>query len=131
MKRYFKINTAVLICMAFVFKLLFINISITTSLNSGSNKTAIKTHLSSLMKRRRASEITNNVLTGEYSSTEICEEAVEDENDISKVNSFAFIQVLYSSLANKILSLRSAIPLDHIYSKLSSRKYLSISVLRI
>ncbi len=128
-----KIHIALLVCVVFLFRLLFVNIGIISSLNTKQSSAVAKSILSSVMKKRRKNnEAIVNSYAKEYSVIEICEEENEnDEDNFSKINPFILIGYLYSALANKFDSLKSKIPFDFLNYKLSSKKYLAISVLRI
>jgi hypothetical protein len=130
MWRGLKINTSIVICATFVFRLLFVNIGLISSLNSHQNNATIKSHFSSVLKRRKIDTIDVSS-SKEKSVIEICEEDLDDDDDQTKTNPFFFIQFLYSFLADKTVSLKSNNFFDFVSCKLSSRKYLSISVLRI
>jgi len=126
-----KINTAILICSAFLFRLLFVNIGFISSLTTPQNKSFIKSQFSSSQKRRKNADILSNSNVKVYSIIEICEENSNDEENFSKANPFIFIQFLYSFFANKIASSKSNALFDFLNCNLSPRKYLTISVLRI
>ncbi|MBA2611138.1 MAG: hypothetical protein H0U95_04150 [Bacteroidetes bacterium] len=117
--------------MTFVFRLLFVNVGIISSLNSKQNTNLLKSFHSTLKKRRRGADSFNNQIKTEYSAIEICEENQEDEDHISKKNPLVLIRILYSFLANKLASLESNSSFDSVNHKLSSKKYLAISVLRV
>lgn len=126
-----KINTALVICLAFVFRLLFLNISVIPSLNTQRNSNFINEHFSTLMKRRKSVDILSNSNTRENSAIEICEENSGGEDDLSKTNPFILARILYSFLADKAVSLRVGSLFNSVHCKLFSRKYLALSVLRI
>ena len=108
-----------------------INISVINSLNTPQNNNFIKTHFSSIMKRKKSADTVSKPCEREYSVIEICEENLNDEDNLSKTNHFILINTLYSFHANKVTSLKSNIHFDFLNRELSSRKYLAISVLRI
>ena len=83
------------------------------------------------MKRRKYPSIIKNSEIRQYSAFEICEEDLNDENDFSKSNPVILLQVLYSFIKNSLISFKSKTLFDFLCNKLSSRKYLAISVLRI
>ncbi|MGZ3900320.1 MAG: hypothetical protein ACXVNM_02180 [Bacteroidia bacterium] len=125
-----KLNTAILICTAFLFRLLFVNINIISSLNTRHNGNSVKSHFSSILKRRKPVDVQNNSSSREYSAIEICEENPNNEDDLSKTNPLILIRILYSFLSNKAVS-KSNVLFDFVNCTLSSKKYLAISVLRI
>jgi hypothetical protein len=127
----FKINTAVIICTAFIFRLLFVNIGIISSLNTQQNHGIIKNHFSSAIKKRRNIESSTNSGSASYVVTEICEEDTDDEK-AAKPNPFLFIQVLYSFLSDKINNtLEKIAPFYNYLSYKSSHRYLAFQVFRI
>lgn len=127
-----KINTAVLICTAFIFRLLFVNIGLASSINTGQNNGTIKRHFSTVIKKRRKQfdPITNSVRFG-YSAVEILEEDSNDENQF-KLNPFLFVHVFYSVVENKIKdTLRKITSFNKYFSYNSSRRHLEYGVFRI
>lgn len=127
MLKIFKINIAVLVCTVFVFRLFFVNIGIISSLNSNQNC------LASLMEKKHSGkDVVVNAYTNEFALIEICEEENEnDEDDLCKIKPFFLISYLYSGLSNKFNDLKSTDLFDFLNNKLSSKKYLAISVLII
>lgn len=129
MSKVFKINTAVIICLAFIFRLYLINVGPISSLNSTEKNDAfLKAELSGITKKDTNVETSDNSKT--FPAIEICEESSDSEDDVSKTSPFILLHVLYSSFTNNI-SLRSNILFDFFNHKISSKKYLAISVLRI
>jgi hypothetical protein len=130
MSKSFKVNTAILICTAFVFKLLFVNIGVISSLNTKQNTRFVKAHISALKKRRRHSEPLNNSGNCEYSVVEIYEE--DPNNDEFKSNPFFLIQVLYSLAARKAENNLTKLTLSSKYfSDIPLHRYLTFHVFRI
>jgi hypothetical protein len=125
MFRSLKVNTAILICSAFIFRLLFANICIVSSSNAQHNK-GQKSHYSTLMKRRNhPSDHSKNFGT---SVVEICEEDSDEHNQF-KANPFFLVQVLYSLAAKGIenhLKLFS-----RSFPRTLSNQYLVLQVIRI
>jgi hypothetical protein len=131
MSRRFKINTAILICSAFIFRLLVVNISVISSLSTWQNNVFIKNHYSTIIKRRRNFERVNNSKNSECLVPEICE---VDPNNETKFKSKPFLltQILYSLVANDIMNeLKKIIPFYKHFSYFSSHRYLAFQVFRI
>lgn len=127
MLKILKINIAVLVCTVFVFRLFFVNIGIISSFNTGQNSLT-----SSIEKKHSGKDAVVNGYTKEFQLIEICEEENEnDEDDLSKTKPFFLISYVYSDLSNKFNDLKSTDLFDFLNYKLSSKKYLAISVLRI
>jgi hypothetical protein len=126
-----KIKTALLVCTAFVFRLLFVNIGIIPTFNTPLNNTFINSHFSTIMKRRKNVDPLNNSGVREYSQIEICEQNSNNKDTLFKTKLFLLLKTIYSFLPNEVYSLKSSALFDFVNSKLSSRKYLAISVLRI
>ncbi len=95
-----KINTALLLCTAFIIRILFVNIGIISSLNTQENNVIIKAHYSTIMKRRKLFDALNNSKNCDYSTIEICEEDFDDHNEF-KPSLFFVKQFLYSMVAIK------------------------------
>jgi len=132
----FKINTAIFICIAFILRLLVVNIGSISSLDGPHKNGFTKSHFSSKMKRRKnveASSVSTSNTSGttEYLAAEICEED-SNENTPTKSNSFFLVQVLYSLIADKLVSdLKRILPFYKHFSYTESHRYLTYQVFRI
>lgn len=126
-----KINTAILICLAFVLRLLFVNIGLISSLDTKHNNSIIKTHFSSTIKKRRHIQSSNNLVNAGYSAVEICEED-SDEVSQQKSNPFLLLQFLFSFFSSKIYDQVERVTQFYNYlSYKSSHRYLAFQVFRI
>jgi len=125
--RNLKIHTAIFICTAFMLRILYINIGIISSYQSKSTHSH-KSHVSTLTKRKRQFEISENVKNDNYAVVEICEENDDDDKFKSKPS-------LLSQYFNALFSGNLKDPLKaHAYksfSYVSSPRYLTYQVFRI
>lgn len=127
----YKINIALFICTAFIFKLLFVNISFISSSNISQNNTSVKEYFSTIVKKTTSAEIANNTKTSEYPVLEICEEN-SDDDDQFKSNPFFAIQLFYSLIIHKTKdSLEKITPFYNHLSYTSSHRYLAFRVFRL
>ena len=127
-----KINIAIIIFLAFIFRLTFMNVYLLTTLETSPANKVIVSHFSNSLKKRKwntESVIQSNFAI--YSTVEVCEENPDNEEDLIKTNSISILSFLYSLL--KIIetspisnSLFGTIKYDS-YPK----KYLTLSTLRI
>jgi hypothetical protein len=132
MLRGLKINTAALICVAFIFRLLFVNIGLVSSLNTSQNNSTIKRLFSTVIKKRRKQfdPITSSKNTG-YSTVEILEEDSNDE-ELFKLNPFPLLFIFYSQIENKIKdTLKKITPFNKHFSFNSSNRHVEYRVFRI
>jgi hypothetical protein len=126
-----KINTAIIICFAFIFRLLFVNIGLISSLDTQQSKSIIKAHFSSTIKKRRQIQSSNNLVNSGYSAVEICEENADEVIQI-KSNPFLLLQFLFSFFSSKINDQVERITQFYNYlSYKSSHRYLAFQVFRI
>ena len=127
-----KINTAVLICTAFVFRLLFVNIGLVSSLNTSQNNSTIKRHFSSVIKKRRNQvDPVNNPISFGCSSAEILEES-SDDDDQFKLSAFNLLIVFNSKVEIKIQDvLKKITSFNKRFSFRSSERYIEYQVFRI
>lgn len=93
----YKINTALLICFAFIFRLLFINIGVTSSLNTKQTNLSAKKQVLS----NTHFEPLNSSSDLMYSTLDMLEEDSSDENQF-KLNPFVLVYVLYFNEKAKI-----------------------------
>lgn len=126
-----KINTATLICTAFVFRLLFVNIGLLSSFNSQQHSGIIKSHFSATVKKRRNIEAANGFGTTNYAAIEICEEE-SDDNIQLKSFLFAPVQQLYFLVANTVQNvLRKTGLIQRPPSYIESQRCIAFQVFRI
>ena len=131
MSGYFKIYVALLISAAFIFRVLFVNIGLISSLSSQQNNSFLKSHLSSAMKRKKQFEVLNANGGTPYSVVEVCEEDTDHDNEI-KSKPFFLIQILYSLFGNHTGDNPTKIaPLSGHFSKSIAQKYIAFQVFRI
>jgi len=127
-----KINTATLICLAFIFRLLFVNIGIVSSLYISNNNNTIKRLFSTVIKNRRKNvEPITNSKNYECSAAEILEENSNDES-LFKLNPIALIPVFYYKIECKIINtLKKITPFNKYFSFKSSHRYIDYQVFRV
>ena len=127
-----KINTAVLICTAFIFRLLFVNISLVSSLSTNQNHSTIKRHFLTVIKKRRKQvepvSASNNI---GYSVVEILkEDSYEDE--LFKLNEFTLLFIFFFGIENKIKNiLKKITPFNKHFTFSSSSRHIEYRVFRI
>jgi hypothetical protein len=128
----FKINTAFFICLAFVFRLLFVNINLLSSFQTSPTAKLSAKHSSTIKKRRRPVEVAaQSGFNKDYAVVEVCEENADGEEDFSKANTPVILSVLFSYFKHLLFIPKSAQPFDSIKCDLYPKKYLSLSILRI
>ena len=132
MLRILNINTASLLCTAFVFRLLFVNISLVSSLNTNHNNSTIKRHFSSVIKKRRKQfDLATTFKSNGYSTSEILEE-VTDNEELFRLNAFPILFLFYSKIEIKIKDvLKRITPFNQHFAFNSSHRYLEYRVFRI
>jgi hypothetical protein len=128
---HLKIYTAIVICTVFVFRLLFVNMGIISSLNAQQNSILAKSHFSTILKRSKHSDISNNSTKNENSFPEICERNPSGEEDSVKENSPAILSFFQSLLTRITFIPKSSFLFDLIKCDLYPKKYLALSILRI
>ena len=127
-----KINTAVLICTAFIFRLLFVNIGLISTLNNNQHNGNIKRHFASIIKKRRKQfdPITSCKNFG-YSTVEALEEDSNDE-ELFKSNFLPLLFLFYSKIENEINAiLKKITSFNKHFSYSSSYRYVEYRVFRI
>jgi hypothetical protein len=128
MFRYLKINTALIICLAFIVRLLFLNIGIFSSALSSDHSRA--KHSFTLKKRKTSAEINTVSDSRDYSCVEFCEEDSDNEDD-QKINTPVILSVLYSFLHKLSFIPKPIFSFGQIKADLFPKRYLSLSILRI
>jgi hypothetical protein len=127
-----KINTAALICLAFIFRLLFVNVGVISSLKTNQNNNIIKRHFSTVIKKRSKNvDPINNSTSSGYSPFGILEED-NDNDDQFKLNPFTLIHFFYSRIECKIKNtLKKITPFNKYFSYKSSYRYIEYQVFKI
>jgi hypothetical protein len=124
-----KINTAVLVCTAFIFKLLFFNMNAFAGINSLHATIASKHYTPKLKKRNESVEV-QTTDSQEAVIQQAYDEGLEIEDDsvTLKTPPFATLCSFLKALPD---SPKLNIPFDFIKCNLYPKKYLALSVLRV
>lgn len=127
-----KINTTILIFLAFIFRLLFSNISLASSSGNLQTTKFSVSHFSKMHKKRRQ-PIESSVKESpeQYTSVEVFEESSNGKEDLIKANSPAVSFIFYSFLKRIIFTPKLNSSFDLIKCDIYPKKYLALSVLRI
>lgn len=131
MLKRLKINAAIFVCLAFIFRLLFVNFSFLPEFkHNGKNGSH---HLSSAPKKRRLSDIDTKTEVKYYSPVEVFEESSDNEEGLVKASAgtLLILSVLFSFVLHLSFSSGSGRLFDLIKCQLYPKKYLALSILRI
>lgn len=128
MIRNLKISTALLLFAIFVFRMLFLNIGLFSSLQSQKDSTSKKTYFSNTMKKRMTFGAQNDSKNAGYSEIEICDEDGDDDH-LFKITPFIILQSFYSLGANNTKN--KLTPFHRSFSFSASPRYLTFRVFRI
>lgn len=136
MLKELKINIATLICLAFIFRLLFLNVGVISSLCSnqhfGITNGATKSHFPSFIKNRRKSvDPVSNAVSMGYSPLEMLEED-SNNDDQFKLTPSLLISFFYTKVGCKTKNtVRDIKPINKNFSYKSSYRYIEYQVFRI
>ena len=130
MPSFFKINTALVLSMVFVFRILFVNAGIISSVNGPKSNSAIKSHFSTVMKRSKHSEVVSSSVKNADSSPEICEEYPNGTKQL-KSTPFFFIQILFCQNTNKLKYNLQKTSSGRYIACISSNRHLKFRTFRI
>jgi hypothetical protein len=125
----FKINTAIIVFLAFIFRLLFVNVGWLSSNNSSQNQPLAKSSI--VTHKDQSSELKSHSYSRDYMLIELCEEDSDNEEDVVKTHPpvvLFFLQSLFGKIEG---SEGSDNPFDSIKCNLFPKRYLSLSILRI
>lgn len=130
MLKRLKINTAWLICLTFIFRLLFVNFSL-ASTSTSNRESFIKYNFSTILKKRKQIDAPCKTNKGDFSVVEINEEEGGDDDD-KLTNPLLLVATLYSVFENGVVNaLKKIIPSGNFVSALYSNRYLQFQVIRI
>jgi len=131
LKRFnIKIQTVLIISLAFIFRLTFANICLYSSLVSLPANHNLAAHTSvSVAKGGNNQAIKSNIES--FSAFDFCEEDADSEEDLIKASSPAIFSVVFSFLTYIPFITGSAVSFDLIKCNLFPKKYLALSILRI
>jgi hypothetical protein len=126
-----KLNIVILFFLAFVFKVLAVNVSLFPSPNILHTNNSLAKYSSTIQKRKRNIETTVKANVIDFINEVVCEENLDDEEDLTKINSLA-VTSLFNSYINRI---HLASILNHKFDlrkcDLHEGKYFALSTLRI
>ncbi|MES2130827.1 MAG: hypothetical protein V4506_00675 [Bacteroidota bacterium] len=127
-----KINTTIIIFLAFVFRLLFMNGCLASPLKSTQANKFASSHFSKGIEKRRQN-IDPVVASSpeEYTSVDVYEENANDKEDLIKANSPVILSIFYSFLHRIVFIPKSTPSFDLIKCDIYPKKYLALSILRI
>lgn len=126
-----KVNAAFLICLVFLFRILFVNVCLFTSLGSSQDNSPVNAHFSNILKKRRKADVQNKAAFEVSTAEVVCEENSGSEEDAAKVHSPAVLTWFHASLKAFTSALALIRPFDSIKCDLFPRRYLALSVIRV
>mgnify|MGYP001555072555 CR=1 FL=1 len=128
----FIINTTTFICLAFIFRLVFVNASLLAASSNGQTDHFITSDFSHSPKKinRDLTEVSaSNVNI--YSDAAVCEEDLDGEEVLAKANTPAILSIFHCFFNPLTPSFKSIISFDSIKCGLQPKKYLALSILRV
>ena len=132
MLRKIKINTAALVCIAFIFRLLFVNIGLVSSFNTHLCNKTIKHHASALITKTETQvEPVSDSINFGFPSAAIAEEGSDDDEQF-KLSTFSLSHVFYCQIQSKIENtLKKISSFNKHFAYNSSQRYLEYQVFRV
>ncbi len=127
----YKINTAIIISLAFIFRLLFVNIGILPEFQTSQTNKLLNSHFSTVQKKRRQAQASVQYNIKDYGSIEVCDEDLDGEEDLIKANLPVILSNFFSFFNPGSLIQKSIVSFDLIKCTLYPKKYLALSILRI
>lgn len=125
-----KINSALLLCTAFIFRLLFVNAGVISSLHTQYSKYA-NARFANTIKRHAPCEASANLKGDERSLLEICETDADDD-DKFKVRPSVLSTLVYLLVTKNLsYSVQKVIPSGDLVSGSLPQRYLLFQVFRI
>ena len=131
MYRSFKINIAIVICLTFVFRLLFVNISLLSASNIQQTNNPLSKYFSTTQKIKRNTETVVKPNAIDYAAIEVCEEDSDDDKDLTKANLPIILSTFFSFFKHVTFIPKLNHRFDLIKCYLYPKKYLALSTLRI
>jgi hypothetical protein len=122
-----KTNLALFTCFAFVFGLLFLLSTFNSSQKSG----VLGNYFSTIQKGKRLIETSVQSSIMDYMTLDVCEENLDDDDDLMKAHSSVTLSVFYSLLNNMSFIPKVNHLFDLIKCDLYPKKYLTLSILRL
>jgi hypothetical protein len=127
MMKNWKINTALFVCAAFIFRILFFNVFVAAPVKPQSADLLTKTNFSTVKKRKAEFSVAGHMA----SIAEVREEKYIHQRTFLDSTSSALIQLIYSPHAEQITTTLSKIfPSLQYFSHFDSHRYLTLQVLR-
>lgn len=124
-----KINTAMMICFAFIFRLLFVSAGTVSSINA--HTAAAKKNIAIALKNRKTQiDPVENTTTPKYSAVEISEEDSDDEVQ-HKISTPLLMQFNFSVADNIRTLIQPISPFSKYYTCNSVQRHVEFRVFRI
>lgn len=127
----FKIDTAIIIFLAIIFRLFVVNAYSVSSPNTSQAKRFLTFHFSTLLKRRQTFEAIGNSNLAKFHDIEVCVENSGRQVTLNLFKSILIPSSLYSLFKRIVMSFQLNNLFDSIKCKLFPKRFLSLSVLRI
>jgi hypothetical protein len=125
-----KTNIALLICLVFISRLLFVNTSLLSASNTPQNNSSLAIYFSTMQKKKRNTEAVIGSNDINYTAIEVCEED-SDEDDLTKIHPPIMLSAFYSFFQRIPFISKSNNACDLIKCDLYPKKYMTRSILRI
>lgn len=122
---------AIFISMAFVFRVLFVNICFFSSLQPEQYKKLQEPLVSGHFKKQSDAEVAAKPGFEKYSAAEICEESPGNEEEVQKFYSPASFSVFFSFFKPLAFLPEPHHSFGSISCRLYPKRYLSLSILRV
>ena len=125
-------NTAALVCLAFIFRLAFVNVAMITSLNGPQTFKSSRTFTSNHYKKKAGG--TDAMVRADlntYPDLQVCDADLGSEKDPTKDKIPSVLSLFHSFFNPQTTVIRSTTPFDLIKCSLYPKKYLSLSILRV
>lgn len=129
----FRINSANIILLAFIFRLFFVNVYLYPVPNSSATVKTSSRHFSDLFKNRKRDleKMTSGSTTPNYSDVVVFQEKNDSEKNMLKANTPILLLFFFALFARIVNFSGSRNLFEAIKCNLSPKKYLAQSVLRI
>ena len=126
-----KINTAILICLAITFRLLFINIGLLSSFETTQTNYLLSNYFSTVQKNKAQDQTDVTANVKDYTDMYVCDEGSDNKEDLVKASSPAISFLFFSFFSRILFTPKLSSSFDLIKCDIHPKRYLALSILRI
>lgn len=126
-----KINIAIVISVAIIFRLLFINIGLLSSFSTPQTNNLLSNYFSGVQKNKPQDQTDVKANVKDYTAMYVCDEGSDNKEDLVKASSPAISFLFFCFVSRILFTEKLNSSFDLIKCDIHPKRYLALSILRI